>query len=287
MELKRLGLARKPMFTVPNHMLASSRPNCSPNSCRCFARLPTCRPPRLLDLPRPKLDGEKTGHPQRAGHTGVESVRAGTRRPRGAFENPSRRSERRQHAQDYVGGRKAALDLRLMKTDRPGRAPEQGSTRLSKAFFASGWTPNRNVLPTGVLRPVHGPKTGGFSVLSRRCGKTGALLVCQVETSPSSRITTLMHQSWRCSVTFAQARFASCLAARKRWVRATSVQERLIALHHLDAPWRPADLEQREGRILRQGNKNSVVRVCRYVTKVHSTRTCGRRSKRKPSSSRR
>jgi hypothetical protein len=46
----------------------------------------------------------------------------------------------------------------------------------------------------------------------------------------------------------------------------TNVQERLIALHHLDAPWRPADVEQREGRILRQGNKNAVVSVYRYVT---------------------
>jgi SNF2 family DNA or RNA helicase len=46
----------------------------------------------------------------------------------------------------------------------------------------------------------------------------------------------------------------------------TNVQERLIALHHLDAPWRPADVEQREGRILRQGNKNSVVQIYRYVT---------------------
>jgi len=46
----------------------------------------------------------------------------------------------------------------------------------------------------------------------------------------------------------------------------TNVQERLIALHHLDAPWRPADVEQREGRILRQGNKNSSVQIYRYVT---------------------
>ena len=45
-----------------------------------------------------------------------------------------------------------------------------------------------------------------------------------------------------------------------------NVQERLIALHHLDAPWRPADVEQREGRILRQGNTNPEVRVLRYVT---------------------
>jgi len=46
----------------------------------------------------------------------------------------------------------------------------------------------------------------------------------------------------------------------------TNVQERLIALHHFDAPWRPADVEQREGRILRQGNKNAVVSIYRYVS---------------------
>jgi SNF2 family DNA or RNA helicase len=46
----------------------------------------------------------------------------------------------------------------------------------------------------------------------------------------------------------------------------TNVQERLIALHHLDAPWRPSDVEQREGRILRQGNKNAIASVFRYVT---------------------
>jgi hypothetical protein len=45
-----------------------------------------------------------------------------------------------------------------------------------------------------------------------------------------------------------------------------NVQERLIALHHLDAPWRPADVEQREGRILRQGNTNAEVQIYRYVT---------------------
>ncbi len=45
-----------------------------------------------------------------------------------------------------------------------------------------------------------------------------------------------------------------------------NVQERLIALHHLDAPWRPADVEQREGRILRQGNTNPEVQIFRYVT---------------------
>jgi hypothetical protein len=46
----------------------------------------------------------------------------------------------------------------------------------------------------------------------------------------------------------------------------TNVQKRLAALHHLDAPWKPAEVEQREGRILRQGNENTQVAVYRYVT---------------------
>lgn len=46
----------------------------------------------------------------------------------------------------------------------------------------------------------------------------------------------------------------------------TNVQERLIASHDLDCPWRPSDLEQRAGRILRQGNRNSEVHIYRYVT---------------------
>ena len=46
----------------------------------------------------------------------------------------------------------------------------------------------------------------------------------------------------------------------------TNVQDRLIALHDLDCPWRPADLEQRAGRIIRQGNQNPEVNIYRYVT---------------------
>ena len=47
----------------------------------------------------------------------------------------------------------------------------------------------------------------------------------------------------------------------------TNVQDRLIALHDLDVPWRPADLEQRKGRMVRQGNINKKVHLYRYVTK--------------------
>ncbi len=46
----------------------------------------------------------------------------------------------------------------------------------------------------------------------------------------------------------------------------TNVQTRLVALHPLDAPWRPADIEQREGRIVRQGNQKKYVKIFRSVT---------------------
>lgn len=45
-----------------------------------------------------------------------------------------------------------------------------------------------------------------------------------------------------------------------------NVQDKLIALHHIDVPWRPADMVQREGRILRQGNTNAKVQIFRYIT---------------------
>lgn len=47
----------------------------------------------------------------------------------------------------------------------------------------------------------------------------------------------------------------------------TNIQKKLVAEHHVDAPWRPRDIEQREGRILRQGNENKEVEIFNYVTK--------------------
>jgi hypothetical protein len=47
----------------------------------------------------------------------------------------------------------------------------------------------------------------------------------------------------------------------------TNIQKKLVALHHLDCPWRPSDIEQRDGRIIRQGNDNKEIEIFRYVTK--------------------
>ncbi|MBD5521251.1 MAG: N-6 DNA methylase [Lachnospiraceae bacterium] len=56
------------------------------------------------------------------------------------------------------------------------------------------------------------------------------------------------------------------LGSTQKMGAGTNVQDRLIALHHLDVPWRPADMEQREGRILRQFNLNERVQIFRYIT---------------------
>ena len=56
------------------------------------------------------------------------------------------------------------------------------------------------------------------------------------------------------------------LGSTQKMGTGTNVQKRLVALHHLDAPWKPAEVEQRDGRILRQGNENEEVTIFRYVT---------------------
>lgn len=56
------------------------------------------------------------------------------------------------------------------------------------------------------------------------------------------------------------------LGSTQKMGTGTNVQKRLVALHHLDAPWKPAEVEQREGRILRQGNEHEEVAIYRYVT---------------------
>jgi hypothetical protein len=56
------------------------------------------------------------------------------------------------------------------------------------------------------------------------------------------------------------------LGSTQKMGTGTNVQKRLAALHHLDAPWKPAEVEQREGRILRQGNETEEVSIYRYVT---------------------
>ena len=57
------------------------------------------------------------------------------------------------------------------------------------------------------------------------------------------------------------------IGSTRKMGQGMNVQDRLVALHHMDVPWRPADLEQREGRIIRRGNMNPEVDIYRYIAK--------------------
>ena len=60
-------------------------------------------------------------------------------------------------------------------------------------------------------------------------------------------------------------RVAVLIGSTEKMGVGTNVQDRAVALHHLDAPWRPADVDQRDGRIIRQGNLNNEVQIIRYL----------------------
>jgi N12 class adenine-specific DNA methylase len=76
--------------------------------------------------------------------------------------------------------------------------------------------------------------------------------------------------------------FAVFIGSTQKMGVGTNIHTRAVALHHLDCPWRPADIEQREGRIIRQGNQNDQVLVVRYATEgsfdVYMWQTCERKS---------
>ena len=56
------------------------------------------------------------------------------------------------------------------------------------------------------------------------------------------------------------------LGSTQKMGAGTNVQDKLVAVHHLDVGWRPSDMTQRNGRIIRQGNKNKEVQIYQYVT---------------------
>jgi hypothetical protein len=161
-------------------------------------------------------------------------------------------------------GRKAALDLRLMKPSVPDEPQGKVNLAVEKIFHIWQETkPERSAQL--VFCDLSTPKDRGFSVyrdiaekLERLGVPTREIAFIQDYDSDASKLALFRDvRAGKVRVLF---------GSTQKMGSGTNVQERLIALHHLDAPWRPADVEQREGRILRQGNKNAVVSVCRYVT---------------------
>jgi N12 class adenine-specific DNA methylase len=177
-------------------------------------------------------------------------------------------------------GRAAALDLRLIGI----QPPEEGKLDTAAGCIASIWQQHRQdsyPSPGGHDDPVRGSlqivfcDLGTPSSAARKAGRWTAYDYLREQLAargvPAAQVR-FMHEARSDkdkAELFAAARagkIAVLIGSTELMGVGTNVQDRAVALHHLDCPWRPADVAQREGRILRQGNRNSEVRILRYVT---------------------
>ena len=162
-------------------------------------------------------------------------------------------------------GRKLALDQRLINDMLPDSENSKTSACVERAFEI--WENTKAQKSTQLIfSDLSTPKGDGtFNVyedIRNKLVKKGV---------PPEEIA-FIHQAnteQRKAELFAKVRSGQVrflLGSTQKMGAGMNVQDRLIALHHLDVPWRPADIEQQEGRILRQGNKNEKVKIFRYIT---------------------
>ena len=162
-------------------------------------------------------------------------------------------------------GRKLALDQRLINDMLPDNENSKAATCVDKAFEI--WEQTKEQKSTQLIFcDLSTPKGDGtFNVYEDIRNKLVEKGVPPEEIAFIHEANTELRKAELFGkVRSGQVRFL--LGSTQKMGAGTNVQDRLIALHHLDVPWRPSDIEQQEGRILRQGNLNPKVKIFRYVT---------------------
>ena len=162
-------------------------------------------------------------------------------------------------------GRKLALDQRLINDMLPDDDNSKATTCVNKAFEIWEETKEQKSAQL-IFCDLSTPKGDGtFNVYEDIRDKLIAKGVPKEEIAFIHDANTETRKAELfAKVRSGQVRFL--LGSTAKMGAGTNVQDRLIALHHLDVPWRPSDIEQQEGRILRQGNLNPKVKIFRYVT---------------------
>jgi len=166
-------------------------------------------------------------------------------------------------------GRKAALDMRLVG----GFGESDYDTKLGLAVrrIRNIWEATKAAsgaqlvfcdLSTPDRSPAHSRRFNVYDDLRARLTERGVpegqiKFIHEAETDAEKKLLFDAVNAGRVRI---------LIGSTEKMGAGTNVQKRLAALHHLDAPWRPRDIEQREGRILRQGNMNGQVCILRYVT---------------------
>ena len=162
-------------------------------------------------------------------------------------------------------GRKLALDQRLLNDMLPDEENSKAATCVEKAYEIWENTKEQKSAQL-IFCDLSTPKGDGtFNVYEDIKNKLMEKGVPEKEIAfIHDANTELRKAELFAKVRSGQVRFL--LGSTAKMGAGTNVQDRLIALHHLDVPWRPSDIEQQEGRILRQGNQNDKVKIFRYVT---------------------
>lgn len=160
-------------------------------------------------------------------------------------------------------GRKAALDLRLV--DQTASFTYQSKVARCAENVADIYFKNSNSKATQLIFCDTSTPKNGFNIYDEL--KTGLVNLGVPETQIAyihDAETELKRAQLFMKVRNGDIRILT--GSTFKLGLGVNIQDKLIALHHIDVPWRPADMTQREGRILRQGNTNTDVYIYRYIT---------------------
>ena len=235
-----------------------------PELMTLFKEVADIKTSKMLDLPTPKLKGGD-----------YKTIVAPKSEELGEYvDKLAERSERIRNGCDprednmllvTNDGRKAALDLRMIDPSMPDLPDSKINMAVENIYRV--WLENKeDKLTQLVFCDLSTPKNDGtFNVYDDIKNKLIAKGVPEEEIEFIHNAKT-NPQKLKLFEDMRNGTKRILIGSTSKMGAGMNVQDKLIALHHLDCPWRPSDIEQREGRILRQGNQNAEVEIYRYVT---------------------